>query len=176
MVRISQNTIHGIYLPIAYTTGCILHKTRKKIMRCPFCHHPETQVTDKRDLENETRRRRECLKCKKRFTTYEKVENKDIRVIKKDGRRESFDIEKIKKGITKACEKRHISIEQIEKVVSEIENKIKTSNKKEIQAKMIGELIMKALKKLDKVAYIRFASVYRDFKDIGDFKKELREL
>jgi len=145
-------------------------------MRCPFCNHPETQVTDKRDAEAETRRRRECLKCKKRFTTYEKIETKDIRVIKKDGRREAFDIEKIKKGILRACEKRPISLETIENIVRDIENKLKTSNKKEITTKIIGEMIMRELKKVDKVAYIRFASVYRDFKDIGDFKKELKDL
>lgn len=145
-------------------------------MHCPFCGYKETQVTDKRDSENETRRRRECSKCKKRFTTYEKFEVKDLRVIKKDGRRENFDPEKIKKGISRACEKRPVSLEKIEQVVREIENKLKNSNKKEIKSQIIGELIMKELKKLDEVAYIRFASVYRNFKDIGDFKKELKEL
>jgi len=145
-------------------------------MRCPFCNHKETQVTDKRDSENETRRRRECLKCKKRFTTYEKFEVKDLRVIKKNGAREAFEAEKLKKGILKACEKRPVSLEKIEQIVSEIENKLKNSNKKEVRTEMIGELVMKALKKLDKVAYIRFASVYRDFKDINDFKKEIKEL
>ena len=145
-------------------------------MRCPFCNHKETQVTYKRDSENETRRRRECLKCKKRFTTYEKFEVKDLRVIKKNGAREAFEAEKLKKGILKACEKRPVSLEKIEQIVSEIENKLKNSNKKEVRTEMIGELVMKALKKLDKVAYIRFASVYRDFKDINDFKKEIKEL
>jgi transcriptional repressor NrdR len=144
-------------------------------MHCPFCG-ADTQVTDKRDAELETRRRRECLKCKKRFTTYEKIETRDLRVIKKDGRREAFDPEKIKKGLLRACEKRPVSIEQIEKIVYEIENKLQTSNKKEVKTETVGEMIMKALKKLDKIAYIRFASVYRDFKDIGDFKKELKEL
>jgi transcriptional repressor NrdR len=144
-------------------------------MKCPFCK-AETEVTDKRDSENETRRRRECLKCKKRFTTYERFEVRDLRVIKKDGRRENFDPEKIKKGIVKACEKRPVSLEKIDLVVNEIENKLKASNKKEIKSEVIGEMIMKALKKLDKVAYIRFASVYREFKDVGDFKKELRGL
>ena len=145
-------------------------------MKCVFCGNDETQVTDKRDVEFETRRRRECLKCKKRFTTYEKVENKDLRVIKKDGRRVSFDTEKIKKGILRACEKRPVSLEKIEEAVRDIENKLKTSNKKEVKTDAIGELVMKALKKLDKVAYIRFASVYRDFKDVSDFKKEIKEL
>ena len=139
-------------------------------MLCPFCGS-ETQVTDKRDVERQTRRRRECLKCKKRFTTYERIETKDLRVIKKDGRREAFDLEKIKRGIIRACEKRPVSIEKIEEVVHEIENKLKTSNKKEVKTDTIGEMIMKALKKTDKIAYIRFASVYRDFKDLSDFKK-----
>jgi len=143
-------------------------------MKCPFCNS-ETKVTNKRDGEGETRRRRECLKCKKRFTTYEKIEA-DLRVIKKDGARESFDIEKIRRGIIKACEKRPISLEKINSVVAEIENKLKTSNKKEVKTQTIGELVTRALKKLDKVAYIRFASVYRDFKDVSDFKKELKEL
>ena len=144
-------------------------------MRCTFCG-AETQVTDKRDIDNETRRRRECLKCKKRFTTYEKPETKDIRVIKKDNSREQFDSQKVKRGILKACEKRPVSMEKIEAVVHDIENKIKTSNKKEIKSQAIGEMIMKALKKLDEVAYIRFASVYREFKDVSDFQKQIKEL
>ena len=144
-------------------------------MRCPFCK-AETQVTDKRDSESETRRRRECLKCKKRFTTYERFEVRDLRVIKKDGRRESFDPEKVKRGLIKACEKRPVSLEKIEQSVRDIENKLKNSNKKEIKSQIIGEMIMKELKKLDKVAYIRFASVYRDFKDVSDFKREIKDL
>lgn len=145
-------------------------------MRCPFCGSERTDVTDKRDSESETRRRRECLKCKKRFTTYEKVETKNLRVIKKDGTREIFDIEKIKKGLIKACEKRPVSMDKIEQTAHDIENKIKNSNKKEVKSDVIGEHVMKALKKLDEVAYIRFASVYREFKDVNDFKKQLKEL
>ena len=145
-------------------------------MRCPFCNHEETQVTDKRDSENETRRRRECLKCKKRFTTYEKVEVANLRVIKKDGTRANFDIEKVKRGMIKACEKRPVSLEEIEQAAREIETKLAESNKKEIKSETIGEFVMKALKKLDKIAYIRFASVYRDFKDVSDFKKEIKSL
>jgi transcriptional repressor NrdR len=144
-------------------------------VRCGFCGG-ETQVTDKRDHENETRRRRECLKCKKRFTTYEKIETRDLRVIKKDGTREQFDPEKVKRGIVKACEKRPVSLEKIEQTVHDIENQLKSSNKKEVKSQIIGELIMKSLKKLDQVAYIRFASVYREFKDINDFKKQIKEL
>lgn len=144
-------------------------------MKCPFCGG-NTEVTDKRDSEGETRRRRECLKCKKRFTTYEKFEVKDLRVIKKDGTRVAFDPEKIKRGIIKACEKRPVSLEKIEQAVHDIENKLRSSNKKEIKSEMIGELVMKALKKLDEVAYIRFASVYREFKDVNDFKRQIKEL
>jgi transcriptional repressor NrdR len=148
----------------------------KTKMRCPFCNSEKTEVTDKRDVERETRRRRECLKCKKRFTTYEKVEATNLRVIKKDGRRENFDSEKIKKGILKACEKRPVSLEKIEDAVKEIENKLAQSNKKELKSESVGEIVMKTLKKLDKIAYIRFASVYRDFKDVSDFKKEIKDL
>lgn len=144
-------------------------------MRCPFCNS-DTKVTNKRDSENETRRRRECLKCKKRFTTYEKLEATNLRVIKKDGRRENFDSEKIKKGILKACEKRPVSLEKIERAVKDIENKLAQSNKKEIKSESVGEIVMKTLKKLDKIAYIRFASVYRDFKDVSDFKREIKDL
>lgn len=144
-------------------------------MHCPFCGG-NTEVTDKRDSEGETRRRRECLRCKKRFTTYERLEAKNLRVIKKDDTRELFDSEKIKHGLIKACEKRPVSIEKIEQAVKEIENKLKNSNKKEIKSEVIGELVMRALKKLDEVAYIRFASVYREFKDVNDFKKQLKEL
>ena len=152
------------------------NEVKNKNMRCPFCNSEKTEVTDKRDTEGETRRRRECLKCKKRFTTYEKVETKDLRIIKKDGTREAFDHDKIKRGLIKACEKRPVSLEKIEDAVHDIENKLRSSNKKEISSKIIGEMIMKALKKLDEVAYIRFASVYREFKDINDFKKEIKGL
>jgi transcriptional repressor NrdR len=144
-------------------------------MRCLFCNG-DTKVTNKRDAGSLTRRRRECLKCKKRFTTHEQPELKDIIVIKKGGVREVFDASKVKNGIIKACEKRPVSIDKIEKVVADIEAKLRASNKKEIRTKTIGEAIIRALKKLDKVAYIRFASVYREFKDINDFKKEIRQL
>jgi len=144
-------------------------------MDCPFCSGP-TQVIDKRDTEGVTRRRRECLECKKRFTTYERIENVDIFVVKKDGSRQLFSREKLKAGILKACEKRPVSLDQIENAVNEIEHKLRQQESTEIPSKLIGELIIKILKKLDKVAYIRFASVYRDFKDIGDFEKELKEI
>jgi len=144
-------------------------------MLCPYCGYEESKVTDKRDVEKETRRRRECLKCKKRFTTYERIEPLEIFVVKKDGRRELFSREKLKTGIVKACEKRPVEIEKIEKVVNEIEEKLKQHGK-EVESRIIGELVVNALKKLDKVAYIRFASVYRDFQDLQDFKKEIKEI
>jgi transcriptional repressor NrdR len=148
----------------------------EKKMRCPYCNHEETKVNDKRDSEGITRRRRECLKCEKRFTTYERVEL-DLHVLKKDGKREKFDTEKMKKGIYKALEKRPIKKEEIEEAISEIEARIyRIAKDEEIQTAKIGEIIMDKLKKMDKVAYIRFASVYREFADLEDFKKELKEL
>lgn len=144
-------------------------------MLCPYCGNDETKVTDKRDSKDETRRRRECLKCGKRFTTYEKIQEVEIFVVKKDGRREPFSSEKLKTGIIKACEKRPITGEQIEQAVSYIEEKLKQHGP-EVKTSMIGEMVMRKLKQLDKIAYIRFASVYRDFKDIDDFKKEIKEV
>ncbi len=147
-------------------------------MKCIYCGG-ETKVTNKRDIESPeliTRRRRECLKCKRRFSTFEKPEKNEIRVIKKDNRRESFSTEKLKKGILMACEKRPVSLEVINKIVGEIEFKLQNQNKKEISSKKIGEMVMKRLKKIDPVAYIRFASIYREFKDLGDFKKEIKDL
>jgi transcriptional repressor NrdR len=144
-------------------------------MRCPYCNYEETKVVDSRESENSTRRRRECLKCKKRFTTYERVEI-DLMVIKKNGTREKFMREKIKNGIIKACEKRPISHEKIDSIVNKIEGKLRAKDTHEIGSQMIGELVMRELKKLDKVAYIRFASVYREFADIDDFQQELMKL
>jgi len=144
-------------------------------MRCPFCLAQDTRVTDKRDNEGTVKRRRECLGCKKRFTTFERVEDVDVRIVKKDGRRENFSREKLKAGLMRACEKRPVSQEQINKAVDEIEKTIRTEEK-EVPTKIIGELVMKKLKKLDKVAYIRFASVYRDFEDVKDFEKEIKEI
>ena len=144
-------------------------------MECPYCSGI-SRVKDKRKSPGGIRRRRECLRCKKRFTTYEKISKSDLYVIKKDGRRERFDREKFENGIEKAFEKRPISKEKIEKMINEIEEQLRRKGKKEIKSSTIGELIMKKIKKLDNVAYIRFASVYRDFQDIKDFKKELKEL
>ena len=145
-------------------------------MECPYCFHKESKVTDKRSSREGIRRRRECLKCGKRFTTYEKIERSDLYVIKKDGRREKFDIKKVEIGIEKAFEKRPVSQEKIKKMISEIEEQIRKTGKKEIKSSVIGEIVMKKLKKIDNIAYIRFASVYRQFKDIKDFKQELRGL
>src|SRR3989344_7560250 len=144
-------------------------------MLCPFCLHKETKVTNKRDVAGITRRRRECLKCKKRFTTYEKVELPEFFVVKKDGRREQYNRDKLLLGIVKACEKRAVPHDKIEKAVNEIEEKLRKKGR-EVKSMMIGELVMKALKKLDKVAYIRFASVYKDFKDVNDFRKITKEI
>ncbi|NCO11207.1 transcriptional regulator NrdR [Candidatus Pacearchaeota archaeon CG_4_9_14_0_2_um_filter_39_13] len=144
-------------------------------MQCPYCFNAETKVTDKRDVEKITRRRRECLKCSKRFTTHEKIELSAIKVIKKNGQREEFNRDKIRIGIEKACEKRAISSEKIDKMIDRIEERARKRGK-DVKSEFIGRLIMSELRKADKVAYIRFASVYRDFADLGDFKKEIREL
>ncbi len=143
-------------------------------MECKFCGS-DTRVTDKRESPTGTRRRRECLKCKKRFTTYEKPEEKDIVLVKKDGRREHFQDEKLRLGLIKACQKRPVSMEKIDQTVEEVKEKLKKKGK-EVKSREIGKMVMNKLKKLDKVAYIRFASVYMDFQDIKDFKKELKEL
>ncbi len=145
-------------------------------MKCIFCSNKETKVVDSRDSENLTRRRRECLKCEKRFTTYERAESPNLYVIKKDGSREQFDREKLKKGILKACEKRPVSLEKIENIINKIEARLRSLDKNEIQSKFLGEEVMKQLRAIDKVAYIRFASVYREFRDVGDFKKEIQNL
>ena len=143
-------------------------------MKCIFCGS-ETHVTDKRESPDGTRRRRECLKCKKRFTTYEKAEKKEFAVVKKDGRREAFSREKLRNGIIKACEKRPVTVDKIEKIINEIEENLRKKGK-EIKTEVIGKMVMDKLKKLDKVAYIRFASVYMDFKSAKDFKKAVSEV
>ncbi len=144
-------------------------------MRCPYCDHKETRVMDKRDVEGVTKRRRECLRCEKRFNTLESIERAELRVVKKDGRREPFDITKMKRGIERACEKRPVSLDRIEKMLVNIEEKLRKKGK-EVKTRLIGDLASKELKKIDKVAYIRFASVYKDFTELDDFKKEIKEL
>jgi len=147
----------------------------KRTMLCPYCLHSETKVIDKRDIEGLSKRRRECLKCAKRFNTQEIVNRVDLRVIKKDGRRESFDYEKLKKGVMKACEKRPVSSEKINKMLAKVEDRLRKKGK-EIKSTAIGDMLVSELKKIDKVSYIRFASVYRDFTELDDFKKEIKEL
>ena len=144
-------------------------------MECPYCSS-SSRVTDKRKSPEGIRRRRECLKCKKRFTTYEKIEKSDFYVIKKDGRREKFNREKLESGIERAFEKRPIQKEKVSQMINEVEDCLRKKGKKELKSTTIGELIMKKMKKLDNIAYIRFASVYREFQDIKDFKRELKEL
>jgi len=147
-------------------------------MKCPYCNYEETQVIDTRETENleATRRRRECLKCNKRFTTYERVEEADIVVVKKEGKRERFERQKLLNGILKACEKRSIPLEKIEKLVDEVESDLRKRDSVEVESKIIGELAMKKLKTLDKIAYIRFASVYKEFEDLEKFEEELEKL
>jgi len=145
-------------------------------MECPYCSSQNSKVTDKRKSPEGIRRRRECLKCKKRFTTYEKISKEELYVIKKDNKKELFDIKKIQQGIEKACEKRPISIEKINQVVNEIEEEIRRRGKKQIESSKIGEKIMKKLKKIDNVAYVRFASVYKNFQHVKDFKEEIQNL
>ena len=144
-------------------------------MKCPFCGYDDSKVLDTRptDEGNTIRRRRECLNCQKRFTTYEKNEQSPIMVIKKDGNRQAFDREKIIRGMIKSCEKRPVSAADIEEAVNNIEKKIENSMKKEISSLEVGEMVMDELKDLDEVSYVRFASVYREFKDLQSFIDEL---
>ncbi|MGK2907556.1 MAG: transcriptional regulator NrdR [Desulfuromonadales bacterium] len=147
-------------------------------MKCPFCAHEDTRVVDSRlgKEGNNIRRRRECVACERRFTTYERVEETLPLVIKKDGRREAFERQKIISGIQRACEKRPVSIATIEKVVDQMEVSLQESGEKEIDSSRIGEAIMEALQALDEVAYVRFASVYRQFRDINEFMSELTDI
>lgn len=147
-------------------------------MRCPFCENLDTRVIDSRPTEegHAIRRRRECDSCNKRFTTYEKVEEMIFMVIKKDGSREAFDRNKVMNGIIKACEKRPVPIADIEKIVDDIERGLNNMMEKEVESKLIGEVIMEHLKDLDEVAYVRFASVYRQFKDVNTFVAEIEKL
>lgn len=145
-------------------------------MECPYCSDTFLKVTDKRNSPEGIRRRRECLKCKKRFTTYEKISECDFYIIKKDNKREKFNRAKLEKGIKKAFEKRPVSTEKIDKMINKIEEQLRRKGKKELKSSIIGELVMKKIKQLDNVAYIRFASVYRDFQDIQDFKLALKKI
>jgi len=147
-------------------------------MKCPYCKNDNDKVVDSRSAEEASviRRRRECLECGRRYTTYERVEEIPLRVVKKDGTRVPFDRSKILVGLHKACEKRPVSAEALDAVVQEIENEIYERSEKEVPSKVIGELVMKKLRQLDQVAYVRFASVYREFKDPTQFLEELRPM
>ncbi len=147
-------------------------------MRCPFCSDTDNRVIDSRLSrdDNVIRRRRECARCARRFTTYERIEEILPLVVKKDGRREPFDRKKIMMGIQKACEKRPVSVERIERVVENLEKRFQESGAKEIPGSAVGEAVMQELHDLDQVAYVRFASVYRSFKDLNEFMAELKEL
>lgn len=146
-------------------------------MKCPYCNHPDTRVIDSRPAEdgNSIRRRRSCDVCGKRFTTYEKVETIPLIIIKKDNNREQYNRGKIENGILRACYKRPVSAEAIQHAIDRIETKIFNQEAKEIPSSMIGELVMEELKELDEVAYVRFASVYREFKDVNTFMDELKK-
>jgi transcriptional repressor NrdR len=146
-------------------------------MKCPFCASEETQVLESRAVEdrNAIRRRRECVKCNKRFTTYEKTKNNFLWVVKKDGKREPFDREKLKKGILKAIEKRPVSLDLVDDIVDQVEREMLRKEKEEIPSKVIGSAVLKRLKKVDKVAWLRFVSVYLEFDDLKDFEKTIEK-
>jgi transcriptional repressor NrdR len=147
-------------------------------MKCPFCGHLEDKVVDSRESRegDVIRRRRECIKCGRRFTSYERIDEIPYMVIKKDGSREKFDRQKLMNGLLKACEKRPVSLNQLEAIVNSVEYFVQEANDRERSTTEIGEMLMEQLRQLDKVAYVRFASVYLDFKDIKEFMAELREL
>ena len=147
-------------------------------MKCPFCGHLEDRVVDSRESRegDSIRRRRECLKCERRFTSYERIDEIPYMVIKKDGRREKFERQKVLNGLLRACEKRPVSMGKLEQIVNDAEGLVVDSPERERKASQIGELIMNRLKRIDKVAYVRFASVYLDFKDVSEFMEELKEL
>ena len=147
-------------------------------MKCPFCSHVADKVVDSRESkEGEAiRRRRQCLNCERRFTSYERIDRIDYRVVKKDGNRERFDREKLMNGILKACEKRAIPLTRVESIVDQVEHRLHESPDKEVETTQIGEVIMSELKGLDQVAYVRFASVYREFKDANEFVDTIRSL
>lgn len=147
-------------------------------MKCPYCGSTDSEVVETRASEDvdTIRRRRECLKCEKRFTTYERIENINLVVIKKDGKREQFDRDKLKSGITRSSEKTKVSMEQIEKIVTEIERELRGGDSVEVESKKIGQMVASRLKKIDKVAYIRFSSVFKRFVDVEDFQEEVKRL
>lgn len=147
-------------------------------MKCPFCDHDESSVLESRDSEDGvvTRRRRECTKCVKRFTTYERVEGPQLQIVKKNKSKENFDREKLRRGLVRAFEKRPVGIEKIEKIVDQVEREMLKKQNGEIKSEMVGTAVLKRLKRIDKVAYVRFASVYLDFDNTKDFAKLVREI
>jgi len=147
-----------------------------KMLDCPYCSNSTSKVTNKRSSPLGIRRRRECLKCKKRFTTYEKIDKEELQILKKDGKKQKFCRIKLRDGIFRAFEKRNVPEDKIEAIVNEIEESLRRKGKKEIKSEVIGELAVRKIKKLDNIAYIRFASVYRDFQDLNDFNKEISEI
>ena len=147
-------------------------------MRCPYCGYKEDKVVDSRasSEDDAIRRRRECMKCQRRFTTYEHIEDMPLMVVKKNGQRQAFDRNKLVSGILKSCEKRPVSVKKLEGLVDNIERAVQRKNEKEVKSSQIGEMVMKKLHEVDEVAYVRFASVYREFKDVTEFMKELKHL
>tara|TARA_Y100000310_G_C20659628_1_gene803985 strand:- start:1496 stop:1948 length:453 start_codon:yes stop_codon:yes gene_type:complete len=147
-------------------------------MKCPFCNLEESKVLDKRETESSlvTRRRRECLGCEKRYTTYERIEVTPVIIVKRDGRRENFNRDKLRKGLLKACEKRDVNCDKIEDVCDELELKLRNYKESEIKSTVLGKWVMSKLKKMDKVAYIRYASIYKDFADIEELSEEVQKL
>jgi len=147
-------------------------------MKCPFCHQDHDRVIDSRNSLDgaAVRRRRECLACKRRYTTYERIEGTTVKIVKKDGTREPFDHSKIKRGLEKACWKRPISDDQLEAIIAAVENDLEATFESEVESRRVGEMVMQHLRELDQVAYVRFASVYRQFKDVHDFISELEPI
>ena len=145
-------------------------------MHCPYCGSEDSKVTDSRHVEGGIKRRRQCLQCGFRFTTYERVENADLIIVKKDGRREEFNRQKLLSGVRKACEKRPLPIGTVERLVDDVESELRRLGRMEVPSSVVGEMVMERLKELDHIAYIRFASVYRAFADIGSLKQEVDTL
>jgi len=144
-------------------------------MKCPYCTHGSLKVVDKRDSEDAIRRRRECLKCERRFTTYERIEHVDITIIKRNGAKQRFEKDKLKQGLIRACEKR-ISLEQMDNIINNVDRELKRNKSVEIPSTKIGRLVMKHLKKIDKISYLRYASVYQGFEDVEEFREEFEKL
>ena len=145
-------------------------------MRCPYCGELETKVVDSREIDSQVRRRRECGKCSKRFTTYERVEKLGITIIKKNGSKEPFDVEKVKQSLVKSCNKRPVTVERLDDLTEEIAFKVKSLKSTEVPSKKIGQYVLNGLKKLDKIAYLRFISVHKEFEDVQDFKDEIKNI